>query len=267
MNEISLIINSVPDGKAIILDDAWNHRGEIEKLAESLDAADKVILRTDKSTKELQNESCSLRTISVYSGGIVFSAEQRIKYAKPSDMIQFQSKNYFNPFYQKLFTNYFSVSVIAPMFDKNLCGQRDDSITGWDEMIERGYTAIETSNPEGLVNYRDQINTQRASLSKDLSNYRELIGRQGEMYSSASLKKLNDCCSNAEKCLAKLSSLGELQSCAAELKNAREKLTLSYGTDTTLGAWNITSGKIIASVLCALGLIGFEMFLIKKREK
>ena len=261
------VIAVVPDGKCIVIDGAWEFRDEIEKLADSQNASEKVVLRTEESTKDLQRESLSLRTISVYSGGIVFSAEQRIKYAKPSNFIQFQSKNYFNPFYQFVFTKHFTVPIIAPMYDKDLCGQRTDGVVGWDEMIERGYSGIETTNVEGLVNYREQMNAQRSSLEKYKTECETFVSRQGKMYSSASIKKLSDLITKAEKKLGKLSSLGELQTCEAEMKNAMEKLSPSEGRDTTLGAWNITPGKIIASVLCAAGLIGFEVFLIKKRKK
>ena len=266
---IASIVEIIPDGKAIILDNAWEYRDEIDKLAESLNADDKIILRTTESTKKIQNESISLRTVSIYSGGIVFSADERVRFSKPNGILQFQSKNYFNPFYQKLFTKHFTsdVPVITPMYDKNLCGQRTDSAVGWDEMIVRGYTAIETANVSGLVDYRDQINVQSDILKSVLAEEKEVLSLQSGLYSTASVKKLSDAVKKGENSLKELSSLSELQTCCAEIRLAHDKLALSYGEDTTLGAWNITAGKVVASVLCGMGLIGIELFMIKHKKR
>ena len=119
------------------------------------------MLRTEekaKGIKEWKNETGSaLSVIGVRDGGVIFTSVSHIETLKDEVLVQYQSKNYFNEMFKGFVTKRFSAEgyprAIAPMYNADLCGQRTDSDTGWNEMINRGFSVIETNCIEELENY------------------------------------------------------------------------------------------------------------------
>lgn len=268
--DLEKLLNNIPEGKKIIIDNCIDKISNIREIVKENDSYDKIILRVKSSEKisDIENE---FDFIKIYSGGIVFSA---IKVANTADkFVQYQSKNYFNPFYQKIVTNIFDkkgLIAIAPTYDPDLCGQRQDNNTCWDELIDRGYNAFETNNLEALVTYRDAMNSQMEKLAELYNESYNSVGESNEylnIYSQTSYKNYTNALSEARNSLNNLSSLARIQNAYSALKLAQDNLVPSSSNEPVRGAWNITVGKVIACILSGCGLILFELFLKKKKGR
>lgn len=259
----------------LILDNAWGFRDELNALFGSYGAAVPVCLRTYDSAKKAlqwQQESGSvLSVLPVYRGNVVMNAIahwNRLSAAK-QPLVQFQSKNYFNVFYQKFtdkhFFDYADVCALAPMYDENLCGLRSDDVVGWDDLISRGFVAIETGNIRGLAVYIAQCETERQAL--DAAIWPEETASP-DTYSAASYDRYLEAKVEADAVfLNDRASLSQLQSAQSNLKTALRLLTHAGEKDTRKGSFNLTPGRIAVIVIFGGLLLGFDVFVYKKKKK
>ena len=255
----------------LILDNAWDDRDALNAMIGSRSVAVPVCLRTlDSAKKALQWSSaadCVLGVLPVYDGNVVFNAIAHWNYLSTAKqpLAQFQSKNYFNVFYQKFTDKRFrtaaSTSALAPMYDPDLCGQRSDDAVGWDDLISRGFSAIETGNIRGLAAYIAQCAAEREALrtlSEQLDEERvSSKGSQLEKLGVAAYWLLSD----------KRASLSQLQNIQSDIKTELRRQGPSGEKDTQKGSFNLTGGKIAVIVIFGALLLGFDVFVYKKKKK
>ena len=258
----------------LILDNAWAYRDELNALLGSRGAAVPVCLRTfDSAKKALQWQpagGAAVSVLAVYKGNVVMNAIahwNRLSAAK-QPLVQYQSKNYFNVFYQKFtdkrFLDFADVHALAPMYDEELCGLRSDDVVGWDDLFSRGFSAIETGNIRGLSAYIAQCQTERQALDAMLRS--EVAS--SDAYSSASYDRYLAAKAEADAvCLNDRASLSQLQSAQSNLKAAQRLLTPAGEKDTRKGNFNLTPGKVVAIVVFGGLLLGFDVFVYKKKKR
>lgn len=255
----------------LILDNAWDDRDALNAMIGSRSVAVPVCLRTlDSAKKALQWSNaadCVLGVLPVYDGNVVFNAIAHWNYLSTAKqpLAQFQSKNYFNVFYQKFTDKRFrtaaSTSALAPMYDPDLCGQRSDDAVGWDDLFSRGFGAIETGNIRGLAAYVAQCDAAREALrtlSEQLDEERvSSKGSQLEKLGVAAYWLLSD----------KRASLSQLQNIQSDIKTELRRQGPSGEKDTQKGSFNLTGGKIAVIVIFGALLLGFDVFVYKKKKK
>ncbi len=259
----------------LILDNAWAFRDEINALIGSRSVAVPVCLRTlDSAKKALQwqrDSGTKLYVLPVYKGNVVFNAiaHWNCLSAAKQPLAQFQSKNYFNVFYQKFtdkhFGTTFATAALAPMYDPDLCGQRSDDAVGWDDLISRGFSAIETGNIRGLAAYIAQCAAEREALAalRWPGDYPELSD-----YSDASAARYLEAKTAADEAfLNGRASLSQLQDAESALRTAPRQLVPAGEKDTQKGSFNLTGGKIAVIVIFGALLLGFDVFVYKKKKK
>lgn len=259
----------------LILDFDWQERDEIYNIIQENRALDRVFLRTKQSASDIcefvNSKTEKPYVIGVYDGGIIFNAISHINKLSELGMplVQYSSKNYFNVMYESLVNRNYSApgkaSAIAPCYDPDLCGQRTDSQSGWDTLINRGFTVIETSDICSFVEYLKQ----RESAMERLEVLKvKADGINKSKYASVSLENLNSALENAEAVLqGRKASLDKIQCAFSTLTLAMNKLMIKTGDDTQRGALNITTGKIIAAVLVTVGILSWETFIHKMHTK
>ena len=264
------------DGKAVlVIDNAWEYRDEISELVNSLGASDCVMLRTFESAKNIirwKSESKSnLSVIGIYDGAVIFNAISHLEKLSEAGekLVQYQSKNYFNVMYGSLTANRFSkgdnAGAIAPMYEKDLCGQRNDNIVGWDEMLDRGFSVIETNLIEELLDYQAQNEKSFESLS-GLIEDAEKIDLQP--YSSVSVKNFKKALESAKLiCENKNSSLGAKQEAYSDLFGAMDRFGLKSENDVQKGSLNVTPGKIAAVVIFGALILAAQVYVYKMKKK
>lgn len=255
----------------LILDNAWDDRDELHSFLNTLTAGPDVCLRTSETARKAlqwkRETGTRMFVLPVYKGNVVFNAIAHWNYLSTAKqpLAQFQSKNYFNVFYQKFTDKRFrtaaSTSALAPMYDPDLCGQRSDDAVGWDDLISRGFSAIETGNIRGLAAYVAQCDAAREALrtlSEQLDEERvSSKGSQLEKLGVAAYWLLSD----------KRASLSQLQIIQSDIKTELRRQGPSGEKNAQKGSFNLTGGKIAVIVILGALLLGFDVFVYKKKKK
>lgn len=255
----------------LILDNAWDDRDELHSFLNTLTAGPDVCLRTSETARKAlqwkRETGTRMFVLPVYKGNVVFNAIAHWNYLSTAKqpLAQFQSKNYFNVFYQKFTDKRFrtaaSTSALAPMYDLDLCGQRSDDAVGWDDLISRGFSAIETGNIRGLADYVAQCDAAREALrtlSEQLDEERvSSKGSQLEKLGVAAYWLLSD----------KRASLSQLQNIQSDIKTELRRQGPSGEKNAQKGSFNLTGGKIAVIVIFGALLLGFDVFVYKKKKK
>ena len=87
------------------------------------------------------------------------------------------------------------------------CGKRADNETGWDDLISRGYSVIETDFPAELTEYIEKTET----AATDLEKYIDLYDRTDlSPYTSESEKAFGSALSTAKELLNTKASFSQL---------------------------------------------------------
>lgn len=268
-----LLIN-LADGNILILDFETDLKDEIYSFIESENAFDNVVLRINDSsnniTKWLQGKNESLQVIGVYDSFVVFTAASHIKNLSNAGMkfVQYQSKNYFN----EMFGSFVSKAIkaedytkaIVATYNPDLCGQRSDSEDGWNDLIKKGFSVIETNNLSAFTAYIQSNESIRLELQKTYLKAKDI---QTDKYNTVSRENLEDAIASTEALLnSNVSSSDEMQSGLSVLRLAIENLSLKTGEDTQKGALNITVGKVIATVLVGALILAAQIYTYKMQK-
>ena len=273
--KLETLIETAADEFILVIDNAWEFRDEIYEICGRLNKIESVMLRTDESSKQVTKWIDSkgekpMDVIGIYDGNIIFNAISHIdRFSKANQpAVQYQSKNYFNVMYGSLLTDRFSNRLnsraIAPMYDKDLCGQRSDNANGWDEMISKGFTVIETNNVKELKKHLKQCSESMEKLS-GLVN--EVKDTNLEQYSQVSAKNFSAALKNAQDIVhSDFASLNETQERMSVLIQAINNLTFNKGNDLQKGNINITAGKIIAVVVFGALILAGEIYVHKMHK-
>lgn len=273
--KLEVAIDALKQKSILVLDNAWENRDQIYEMCERLDAFESVVIRTNVSSKQIaewvsSKGEKSMAVIGIYDGNIVFNAISHLsrlsQLGQPA--VQFQSKNYFNVMYDSFTSKRYSSNgnarAVAPMYDKNLCGQRGDNVAGWDEMIERGFSVIETNNVVGLNEYISQCESGMNQLKK-LFEYTKNVDTS--LYSQVSVKNFGEAVRSADEIInASVASLGEIQQCISSLNETMSNLAFNQGEDLQKGNFNLSAGKVIAIVVFGGLILAGEIYVHKMQK-
>lgn len=274
MVSLSQTISLTGEDFIIIVDADWEERDGIYDLISHYGAFDRIIIRTDESASEvsewISSKQEKVNVISVYKGNIIFSAISNFSKMSQSSapFVQYQSKNYFSvvfgSFFCKRFADEGAPRAIASMYDPDLSGQRTDSQEGWNEVIEAGYSVIETNNFVSLVSYidRHEKNGKALGILAEKSRYIDT-----SHCSQVQTENLTDARNYAVGLLEKVSSSDEFESAYSTLILAMNELSISREEDTQKGHLNITVGKIVAAVLVGSVILAAQIFVYKMQQE
>ncbi|MBE6773138.1 MAG: glycerophosphodiester phosphodiesterase family protein [Ruminococcaceae bacterium] len=258
----------------IILDVKTADKDAVYGILKENKSLDRIILRVVESGSKLtewaESKPEKVYVIGKYTGNIIFSTVSYINALTSAKMpaVQFESKNYFNVSFGEFFTKRYlkseNVRAIAATYSPDLCGQREDNADGWNELINKNYSVIETNNIDSFISYRNE--TER--LSDDL---RELYDgaslMERDRYSQVSLTNLDKATALCEEVISDdVVSLAELQKAYSKLDFALKEMKISTGEVDTRGALNITAGKVIAAVLVGAALLAGQIYVYKMRR-
>ena len=258
----------------LILDISAEDKDFVYGVVEAYDASDRVFLRFKKNSNDIvewvNSKATKPNVIGIYSGNIIWNAISHIEnLSEVCSIVQYQSKNYFNVMYGSWVGDRFSAEgkarALAPAYDKELCGQREDNASGWNELIENGFSVIETNNIVSLAEYAERADELNKSLRKltekaektDLSAYSDVSADNLQK----ALKRAN------EELQSNVSSVGELESANSQLLLAMNRLNLSDSTESQKGALNITAGKIVAAVLVGAAIFAGQIYVHKMQQE
>ncbi len=267
------VLSLLGEEDILILDFDSELKDEVYDLLKKENALAKAWLRIKDSAKNLNmwvsSKDEEPTVIGVCSSFNIFTVQSFVKKLDNMPAVQLQSKNYFNVMYgsfcYSLYASRQGTRAVAPMYSPDLCGQRSDSEDGWNDLIKKNFSIIETNNLDAFITYRDNARVLKENLSLLLEKAQAI---EPENYSLVSRENLADSIERAKMLVVGgVTSCDELQSAHSALLLSINNLTLSEGEDTQKGALNVTLGKIIAAVLVGTAILAAQIYVHKMQKE
>lgn len=236
----------------------------------TLKAEDKVIFRFNSdSNSDIIKATSGRNDITAfgnYQGNIIFMATSAVDNTIKNGMniIELGSANENGVLYDDFLMDRFDSQgkAMASMVNGR-SGERPDNERGWDNLISKGYSVIETDYPEQFSQYAAQVEREKESLNYYIDLYKST---DLQPYTTDTENAFASALSTAETVSAQPSSLSELQNARFALQSAYDNLTLGEKKAVTL-KFEFTIGRLIALVLCGGAIIAAQIFFFKKRDK
>lgn len=263
-------LSQVPEDALLILNTTCADFEAIYAQVKELRATDKVFFRfnSDKNSDIVETVAANkdITAAGNYQGNIIFLATSAVdkSLANGMNVIELGSANENGVLYDEFLMERFDENGKAMVSMVNgRCGGRPDSERGWDDLIERGYSVIETDYPEDFSKYLSQTEEEKESLRYYVDTYNATAL---EPYTTDTEKAFVQSLEEAKNVLEKASSLSEIQDARNNLQSAYDGLTIGEKKTVTL-KFEFTAGRAIALVLCGGAIIAAQVFFFKKRDK
>lgn len=266
--ELKEIYETAAGRTAVMLNVQENDFKTVYDYVKALGKLDETVFRINAKPKKIIELTRDLDGVNVtgnYQGNIIFLATSAVKkyFAANIYTIEMGSTNgngvLYNNFLMKRFVG--SKRAMVSMVNGR-CGKRADNETGWDDLISRGYSVIETDFPAELTEYIRKTETAATDLEKNIDIY---ANTDLSPYTSETEKAFSSALSAAKKTLDGRSSFSELTDARSALQSAHDSLKVGAKKNVAL-KFRFTPVRIIAVVLCAAAFTGGTLFLRSKRE-
>lgn len=266
--ELKEIYETAAGRTAVMLNVQENDFKTVYDYVKALGKLDETVFRINAKPKKIIELTRDLDGVNVtgnYQGNIIFLAASAVKkyFAANIYTIEMGSTNGNGVLYDNFLMKRFVGSKRAMVSMVNgRCGKRADNETGWDDLISRGYSVIETDFPAELTEYIRKTETAATDLEKNIDIY---ANTDLSPYTSETEKAFSSALSAAKKTLDGRSSFSELTDARSALQSAHDSLKVGAKKNVAL-KFRFTPGRIIAVVLCAAAFTGGTLFLRSKRE-
>lgn len=266
--ELKEIYETAAGRTAVMLNVQENDFKTVYDYVKALGKLDETVFRINAKTQKIIELTKDLDGVNVtgnYQGNIIFLATSAVKkyFAANIHTIEMGSTNGNGVLYDNFLMKRFVGSKRAMVSMVNgRCGKRADNETGWDDLISRGYSVIETDFPAELTEYIRKTETAATDLEKNIDIY---ANTDLSPYTSETEKAFSSALSAAKKTLDGRSSFSELTDARSALQSAHDSLKVGAKKIVAL-KFRFTPVRIIAVVLCAAAFTGGTLFLRSKRE-
>lgn len=266
--ELKEIYETAAGRTAVMLNVQENDFKTVYDYVKALGKLDETVFRINAKPQKIIELTKDLDGVNVtgnYQGNIIFLATSAVKkyFAANIYTIEMGSTNGNGVLYDNFLMKRFVGSKRAMVSMVNgRCGKRADNETGWDNLISRGYSVIETDFPAELTEYIRKTETAATDLEKNIDIY---ANTDLSPYTSETEKAFSSALSAAKKTLDGRSSFSELTDARSALQSAHDSLKVGAKKNVAL-KFRFTPGRIIAVVLCAAAFTGGTLFLRSKRE-
>ena len=266
--ELKEIYETAAGRTAVMLNVQENDFKTVYDYVNALGKLDETVFRINAKPKKIIELTRDLDGVNVtgnYQGNIIFLATSAVKkyFAANIHTIEMGSTNGNGVLYDNFLMKRFVGSKRAMVSMVNgRCGKRADNETGWDDLISRGYSVIETDFPAELTEYIRKTETAVTDLEKNIDIY---ANTDLSPYTSETEKAFSSALSAAKKTLDGRSSFSELTDARSALQSAHDSLKVGAKKNVAL-KFRFTPVRIIAVVLCAAAFTGGTLFLRSKRE-
>jgi hypothetical protein len=198
-----------------------------------------------------------------YRGNVVFSANSYISKMKKASVkaVMLGVKNPNSVIFDKSVLDTFENESRAAidMTDKANCGEREDNENGWNDLLKRGYSVIETDYPEKLAGYIKEYVREKKELASLVGKAKALDVAKYDYTTSKTLTKEIE---NSEALLSSHTSKLELNEQYSRLNNAILSLKASDGSNN---GRTVSFGRVVA-VIFVVVLFVFSQFIVYKHS-
>ena len=272
VTELCDVCASLTGRAGLIADFAKEDLAALCKYLRDNGLADLVLPRASLPAKEIVSfteENPDIRLLGVYRGNVVMNADAFVKKLSAAGLplVQYQNKNYYCVSFQKFTTSRFSVGgngrALVNMTRPELCGLREDCVSGWDDMISRGFSVVETGNIEGFCGYLSAREQSFAPLREAAEQAEKLAL---ENLSSQSEKTLAAAVAAGEDALKPNAALCARQSALSALQNALQSAVPAGENETRKGALQITTSKVLTVLFFAVIVFAVQVYMHQMQE-
>ena len=268
------LLKRIDSAKFIVDVTSAEQADEVYGAAVAENAADKLCLRFRTKAKVaaawLADKDPTVDVIGFYSGNIIFSAIYRTKKYAAIDQTQYmqlQTKNRFgvilHRFYVQSFIN-FNISGMFSFRDPVIAAGRADCSQSWDDLIDRGYTVIETAYPEDFAEYLTANSAERQKLLDCVAEAKKATTKDCP---GNRVKEYNKAYAEAQALLNKANtSTDDLTHARVRLDSAVKNLTEKGGT-LVQGDYAVTPARIAAAVFGVALIVGLQVFFRSRWAK
>lgn len=260
-------IFELADGKAaLMLNVSAENFKAVYNYVKTLGKTAEAIFRIDAKNEQIIELTKDLDVTATgnYQGNIIFLATSAAKNAFNNNIytIEMGSKNGHGVLYDNFLMKRFTDKKRAMVSMVNgRCGGRTDNETGWDDLISRGYSFIETDYPAELTEYIQKTSAAAVELEKFVDLYGD---EELSPYTTESEKAFTSALTTAKQLLRNPSSFSELTDARYSLQSAHDSLTVGAKKNVTL-QFKFTPGRIITVILCAAAFTVGSLYLHKKK--
>ena len=173
-------IYAVADGKtAVVLNISEADFKTVYDYVTALGKNDETVYRINAKSKRIVELTKDIDNITVtgnYQGNIIFLATAAVKECFQNKIytIEMGSTNGNGVLYDNFLMKRFVGDKRAMVSMVNgRCGKRSDNETGWDDLISRGYSVIETDFPDELTDYIKRTEAAATDLEKYVDLYKD----------------------------------------------------------------------------------------------
>lgn len=260
--------------KSLIIDGEWENREQIYSCICDNNAEKNAALRTDASKKEISQfisaTEAKCRIVGEYHGNVIFNARKKISGLSSVNcpVIYLGTKNSFGVIFRSGVISAFSKNAHSSRaamktYDINESGGRPDCEDTWDDIIDRGYSVIETDRIADLVSYIKRIEDKRKTLSSALS---QADSTQLGYLTLQSQKDIKESRESAVSALTSISSFKRLSLAESNLNMAlNNKVLIDSAGKAEKGTLNVTPGRIIAVLLVTAAFLFVQIYFYYMR--
>ena len=277
-SDLEFFLLSYNTKAVFMINDAERYKKELYGIIERTESFDSVILRMNCEFSEIADWYNSLKVkpmiICKYSGNIIFNvlSEASDNFEAGLPVVEYATKNVngvlFNGLTQNsyVYNNYFSKGrKFISTVDKDLCGNRQDTVQYWDELCSLGFNMIETDNPETFIKYREFAKESYAQLKAD---YEAAKKAETIKSSKAALKNYNEVMHEVNQLLGKgIYSLNALDMASEDLEDAVNGMIPTYDNFNSEGRVDLSIGKISLAISAVIIFAIVQIHILKKRKK
>ena len=256
----------------IYVENGWKYKDQIQDLARSLNVTPTVIIggatNPDKIKSFITDSGGACCKVSAtYSDGKTESSAKNFTkdcLASGASSVMLSSDKEYSSIFKRTVMKLFSEKGRAIISTTRLtsCGEHKDNITGWEELIETGYSVIETDYPRELSAYLHEVENYRATLTNLITQAQTLtLGNYSKDTARALEKSLEESETIAKKGTA---TLAEMDDARYELQESID--SLEYGEPLekkTLPIWL----KLIIIIACIAAGIFVIMLVLRYINK
>ena len=260
----------------IMVNNGWQYAEELNALARKLNACDYIIIRNVPTPADAQAfiskvgvPVCHLST--TYTKDTEGSVKNFVvdSLASGPKLVELSAVKSYSKIFNSSLLNKFKDTgrAFISTTEQELCGGRDDLLKDWADLIERGYSVIETDYPKELASYISEIEGYRAELT---SLIMQAEGLNLSSYTKESVKELTKTLDVAKETSALgCISLSEIDQARYDIQESLDDLQLRTGNEKdTLSPFAIVLIVVLSLIVLAVLIIfGLRIFNKKKAEK
>lgn len=255
------------------IDHAWDYRDDVYHALLANGMLDEAMINSDAPAEEIndwvkKNDNAPM-VVGAYRGIVVFSANGLLRNLQKGGqpVVELGTANVHAILFDNVVTkNFKDTRVLIDTTNPEFCGDRDDGVTGWDDLLSRGYSLFQTDSIETFVRYRESLKPAKVALSSIVGTARA-SAIDLSVYDSKSADNLSKELEAAQNLLSSgKGSISQIEAARASLTAAVDNLKPKDLAKEQETAFKVTPTRVILAVLALAAVVLVQVYIYFKSE-